>query len=103
MSWGEWMVVNMTIEEQLALEKQARAALIHHDADAVGRLCSALIKQNAMQAQLIKQATGRIAELEMKEFLTQQQDAAPSSDATSAAPLMRVAGFVRGILPWIGR
>ena len=63
----------MSIEEQLALETQARAALHHHDSAAVGRLCAALIKQNAMQAQLIRQATGHIAKLEMEQFLSESQ------------------------------
>ena len=73
MSWGEWMVVNMSMEEQLSLETQARAALHHHDPAAVGRLCAALIKQNAMQAQLIRQAAGHIARLEMEQFLSESQ------------------------------
>ena len=88
MSWGEWMVVNMSMEEQLSLETQARAALHHHDPAAVGRLCSALIKQNAMQAQLIRQATGHIAKLEMEQFLSESQ--------ASAAPLRTADGSVRG-------
>lgn len=63
----------MPIEEQLALETQSRAALHHHDPAAVGRLCAALIKQNAMQSQLIRQATAHIAKLEMEQFLSESQ------------------------------
>ena len=88
MSWGEWMVVNMSMEEQLSLETQARAALHHHDPAAVGRLCSALIKQNAMQAQLIRQAAGHIAKLEMEQFLSESQ--------SSVAPPGSAAGPVDG-------
>ena len=78
----------MSIEEQLALETQARAALHHHDPAAVGRLCAALIKQNAMQAQLIRQATGHIAKLEMEQFLAESQ--------SSALPPRSAAGHVGG-------
>ena len=88
MSWGEWMVVNMPIEEQLALETQSRAALHHHDPAAVGRLCAALIKQNAMQSQLIRQATAHIAKLEMEQFLSEAQ--------ASVAPQCTADGSVRG-------
>lgn len=78
----------MSIEEQLALETQARAAFHHHDPATVGRLCAALIKQNAMQAQLIKQATAHIAKLEMEQFLAESQASVP--------PLHNAAGSVDG-------
>lgn len=64
MSWAQWMVVDLPLEEQLTIEKQARAALTHYDADAVRKLCASLIKQTQMQQVLLKQATGRIIELE---------------------------------------
>jgi hypothetical protein len=70
MAWSQWMVVTLTLEEQLQLESQARSALNHSDRDAVAKLCASLIKQNAYQSQLIKQAVGYIAALETKEFLS---------------------------------
>jgi hypothetical protein len=69
MAWGQWMVVTLTLEEQLQLESQARSALNHSDRDAVAKLCASLIKQNAYQSQLIKQAVNHIAALEANEFL----------------------------------
>lgn len=70
MAWGQWMVVTLTLEEQLQLESQARSALNHSDRDAVAKLCASLIKQNAYQSQLIKQAVNHIAALEANEFLS---------------------------------
>jgi hypothetical protein len=64
MSWAQWMVVNFSLEEQLTMEKQARAVLSHYDVDQIRKLCASLVKQNQMQQALIKQATGRIIELE---------------------------------------
>lgn len=73
MSWGQWMMVNWTIEEELQLEAQSRSALHHHDDEAVRNLCASLIKQNAYYTRLLKQATGHIAELEMSDYLRHHQ------------------------------
>lgn len=67
------MIVHLTLEEQLAIETQVRAALHHDDPQAVANLCAALIRQNAFQSRLIKQATGHIAQLEMEQFLTSDE------------------------------
>jgi len=64
MGWSEWMVYNPSLEEQLTLEKQARAALTHDNEEHVRELCAALIKQNFAHQSLLKQAVGRIIELE---------------------------------------
>jgi len=69
MAWSKWMVVTLTLEEQLQLESQSRSALNHPNKNEISKLCSSLIKQNAYQSQLIKQAVKYIAELEAKEFL----------------------------------
>jgi len=58
------MVVELPLEEQLSLEKQSRIALLHDDTEQVRKLCAQLIKQNHMQQILLKQAVGRIMELE---------------------------------------
>ena len=73
MSWGQWMMVSWTIEEELQLEAQSRSALHHHDDEAVRNLCASLIKQNAYYTRLLKQATGHIAELEMSDYLRHYQ------------------------------
>jgi hypothetical protein len=64
MSWAQWMVVELPLEDQLSLEKQSRIALLHDDTEQVRKLCAQLIKQNHMQQILLKQAVGRIMELE---------------------------------------
>jgi len=64
MSWAQWMIVELPVEEQLTLEKHARMPLHQGSIDQVRQLCSSLIRQNHMQQQLLKQATGRIIELE---------------------------------------
>jgi hypothetical protein len=65
MSWGKWMIVEFSIEEELQIENQARSALHCGDQKEVARLCSSLVKQNAYYQKLLRQATGHIAELEM--------------------------------------
>ena len=64
MSWAEWMVVNPTMEQELQIEKNARIPLLHDDAKQVRELCSKLIRQSAIQEILLRQALGRIMELE---------------------------------------
>ena len=46
MGWSDWMIFNPSMEEQLALERQARAALSHDNERQVRELCASLIKQN---------------------------------------------------------
>ena len=64
MSWNEWMVFNPSLEEQLTMERQARAALHHDNEQQVRELCASLIKQNFAHQTLLNQAIGRIIELE---------------------------------------
>ena len=73
MSWGDWMMVHWTLEEELQLEAQSRSAFAHNNSDEVRSLCASLIKQNAYYAKLLEQATGHIAELEMTAFLGHHQ------------------------------
>lgn len=69
MAWGEWMVVNPSLQQQLELEKVVRDVTSHHDIDKVRSLCASLMRQNYYHQQLIRQATGHIARLEMEGFL----------------------------------
>lgn len=65
MSWGQWMIVEMTLEEKLEIEKSVRCAMASHDAQSIAKLCGSLIRQNAYQSKLLKQATNHIAKIEM--------------------------------------
>ena len=64
-----WMVVDLPLEEQLALEKHVRAARDCGDVDEIKELCGDLLKQSVMQKNLLRQAVGRIAELEQQKDL----------------------------------
>ena len=68
MGWADWMVVNLSLEDELQLERESRNVLAHHDSKEVAKLCAQLIKQNHHQQQLLKQAVGRITELETEAF-----------------------------------
>jgi hypothetical protein len=72
MSWGDWMVVEFSIEEELQIESQARTVLHCGNTAEVARLCSSLVKQNAYYTKLLRQATGHIAQLEMEAFLAEE-------------------------------
>ena len=63
----------LSLEEQLAVETQARLVLSCPDSKEVARLCSTLIKQNAHQSKLIKQAVHHIAALEATLYLQQSK------------------------------
>ena len=80
MSWGKWMVVEFSVEEELQIENQARSVYRCNDTEQVVRLCSSLVKQNAYYSKLLKQATGHIAELEMHALLSQDLKSQSSSD-----------------------
>ena len=58
------MVFNPTLEEQLTIERQARAAFSGGSEQQVGELCASLIKENLAKQTLLNQALARIIELE---------------------------------------
>tara|TARA_Y100000289_G_scaffold2676_1_gene2556 strand:- start:2918 stop:3145 length:228 start_codon:yes stop_codon:yes gene_type:complete len=66
MSWADWMVVKQTLEEELNLERQVRSISNTEDLHALQQLCSALTRQGWHQSKLLKQAVGRIAEMDAK-------------------------------------
>ncbi len=64
MGWADWMVVNQTLEEELALEKNVRDVQGCTDEDALRSLCVSLVRTNWHQAKLLRQAVGHIGELD---------------------------------------
>lgn len=107
MSWGDWMVVEFSIEEELQIESQARTVLHCGNATEVARLCSSLVKQNAYYSKLLRQATGHIAQLEMEAFLAEEAKLQCGSDGSGQSrqddtqdrnpflePLLTVLSFV---------
>ena len=81
MSWGEWMVVHLTIEEELKIEQQSRSILAASDGDQIRDLCASLAKQNAFQAKLISQAVKHITEIETQMALDQAEALDPGACA----------------------
>ena len=79
MAWGQWMLVEFSVEEELRIETQARTVLQSEDSMEVAKLCSALVKQNAYLSQLLRQATKHITELELKEALRDPEDVDPKT------------------------
>jgi hypothetical protein len=63
MRFGEWMLVELSPEQQFELEKQARTLLSSPDA---GIMAAALLKQACYQQQLLQQAVNEIARLELE-------------------------------------
>lgn len=68
MSWGQWMIVELSLEEQLEIEKSVRCATSSADTQSIAKLCGSLIRQNAHQARLLKQATAHIAAIERQQL-----------------------------------
>lgn len=69
MTWGQWMLITPSLQQELELEKSVRCIAASEDTAKVRELCVSLLRQNWFQQQLIRQATGHIANLEMQEFL----------------------------------
>tara|TARA_B100001094_G_scaffold284582_1_gene298169 strand:- start:2498 stop:2710 length:213 start_codon:yes stop_codon:yes gene_type:complete len=66
MSWADWMVVKQTLEEELNLERQVRSISNVDDLHVLQQLCSSLTRQNWHYSKLLKQAVGRVAELDVR-------------------------------------
>lgn len=66
MTWADWMVVKQTLEEELTLERQVRTVENLEDLHTLQQLCCALTRQGWHQGKLLKQAVGRIAEMDAK-------------------------------------
>ena len=64
MAWADWMVVKQSLEEELELERQVRDIESCRDLSALQSACGALTRQRWHHQQLLKQAVGRIAELD---------------------------------------
>ena len=64
MGFSDWMVVNLPLEEQLSLERASRTLMMSEDVDSVREIAASLIKQNAYQQQLLKQAVTHCMNIE---------------------------------------
>jgi hypothetical protein len=66
MAWADWLVVKQTLTEELSLERQIRSINSTKDLHTLQQLCSALTRQNWHYSKLLKQAVGRVAELDVQ-------------------------------------
>lgn len=79
MSWGEWLVPRLTLSAEAQLRSNV-AALEREgpeNVDQLVRVACSLAHQNALQAAIIRQATGHIALLEMAIELGSRQRPGP--------------------------
>lgn len=79
MAWGEWLVPRLTLSAEAQLRSNV-AALEQEGPDNVDqlvRIACSLAHQNALQAAIIRQATGHIAVLEMAMELGSRQRPGP--------------------------
>jgi hypothetical protein len=90
MSWGQWMVVEFSVEEELRIERQARTVLHCGDSVEVAKLCASLVKQNAYLSQLVRQATGHITQLELMQALDEIDN--PDPERSEAVRLLCESG-----------
>lgn len=71
MTWGEWLVPKLSLSAEVQLRSNL-AAIEQEGPDKVEqlvRIACALTQQNALQAAIIRQAIGHIAQLEMNDML----------------------------------
>ena len=64
------MVIQPTLQQELELEKNIRSLTGSTDATELKSLCIALLRQNSLQQQLLRQAVGHIAKVEMEALLS---------------------------------
>ena len=64
-----WLCVSLSLEDELALERQVRAVEQSPHREEIGKLCAALVRQNVIYGRIIQQATGYVAKLEMQQLL----------------------------------
>ena len=60
----DWMVVEQSLEEELTLERNIRFIEDCENLDVLSQLCVSLMRTQAHQGKLLKQAVGHIALLE---------------------------------------
>jgi len=60
----DWMVVEQSLEEELRLERNIRFIEDCENLDVLSQLCVSLMRTQAHQSKLLKQAVGHIALIE---------------------------------------
>ena len=65
-AWADWLVVELTLEQQLMIEAGTRELKSQKPDEELKDVAVSLLKQNAIQSQMLKQCVEKIAELEAK-------------------------------------
>ncbi len=65
-AWADWLVVELSLEQQLMIEAGTRELKSQKPDEELADIAVALLQQNMVQGQMIKQCVGKIAELEAK-------------------------------------
>tara|TARA_B100000700_G_scaffold93132_1_gene105188 strand:- start:1449 stop:1784 length:336 start_codon:yes stop_codon:yes gene_type:complete len=60
----DWLIIEPTLEQELALEKETRELFNQTDVEVIRQLSAALIRQNWYQSQVIKKSIQKIGQLE---------------------------------------
>ena len=84
MSQDEWLHAELTLEEELSMERITRGIWQENDIEKVRDVCASLYRANWRHRKMLVNAVQRIAELESKSlknfFLTGKPPEAPSSN-----------------------
>tara|TARA_Y100001963_G_scaffold155533_1_gene246999 strand:- start:1685 stop:1966 length:282 start_codon:yes stop_codon:yes gene_type:complete len=78
-SWADWLIVTLSPEQQFMIEAGTRELQSQGPDDELTEVAVALLKQNAIQSQMIKQCVGKIAELEAKLICQENKVTQPHS------------------------
>jgi hypothetical protein len=78
-SWAKWMVVELTLEQQLFLEAGSRELRKEKELDELKEIAVALLRQNQFQNQFIRQCVDKIAELEAVNVCNEIKEERPKS------------------------
>jgi len=80
MTWANWLIPTVTLNDELRLETQVRSLRACKDLQQVSDLAVMLLRQNYSYSEIIKNATRHIAELEMREMLMDFKNTAQPVD-----------------------
>ncbi len=79
-SWADWMVVRLPIEKELMIEAGSRE-LKGLELNDLQDIATALIRQNAVQSQVVSQCIDKITELEARIVCSENRVKQPSRKA----------------------
>lgn len=73
MTWANWLIPTVTLNDELRIETQVRALWECKDLQQIAELAVMLVRQNYSYSEIIKNATRHIAELELREMLVESK------------------------------